>query len=771
MTDNFMDFLEWRQEQERLDKVARGGIVTPVSPQIALGGAYIRPTGAQGDIPKTPSKYAENPRDVPQPWIDDIDDWDAFSPQQPIWPFAPPGVTQPRSWDYPVGYNLNYVQARMEQMKMFRAMARSWGVLSTIITTRQDQLMRIPWTIQRRDKPQMKSVAVDEMKKFLKRPDGQLRYTQWSNKLLFDLLEIDAPSIYFVNDRAGRPLKAIVMDGTTFFPLIDDMGLRPSTEYRLSPEGIRYLERQPAFQQIVKGQPWVDLDENELMYVPMRPRPDMPMFGYPATEQILIESSEAIRKTFYQLNFWAEGTIPDLVVTVPENWSPRQIAMFQAHFDAMLSGNLALKSKVRFLPGGMKPFDIKNSSGDSLWSQRDETLIRLACYAYSVSPTPFIKQVNRSVAQNAQESAEQEGLYPLMAFWKDNIIDPIIQERFGYDDVEFVFLPRPERDSVKQATVLDTYVKRGIRSRNEARQELGDEPISGGDVFTIELGNAIVPVEDAASGLALPLGTTGQSASGEKPAGPKNQPQSTVANVPQRGMARPNHEAPVAKLSSIELDHAASRSVGDFHQLSRARLAAGNYRLGHIRLGGLDISIENPRDSVRGKYNSDGSVRWTSQMAAHYGYIRGTIGADGDQLDVFLGPRPDRLDKIWVIDQARVSKRGKIKFDEHKVMLGYKSLKRALKDYQNSYGDRKLVGSVSELTLAEFKNWIKSGNLTKPLDPKFGTLSKTDAGTIDLSANLVSSGKKKRKKEKIFFEIDETPETTYFYTEEVAEND
>lgn len=772
MAGRDIDFREWRQEQERLGKIAHGGVVTPVSPSLAVGGAMIPAPGAPYDIPKGPSKYSENPRDEPQPWIDDVDDWDAFSPQQPIWPFSPQYVTQPRSWDYPVGYNLNYVQARMEQLKMFRAMARSWGVLSTIITTRQDQLMRIPWTIQRKDKPQMKSVAVEEMKKFLKRPDGQLRYTQWSNKLLFDLLEIDAPSIYFLNDRVGRPLQAIVMDGTTFFPLIDDMGLRPSTEYRISPEGIRYLERQPAFQQIIKGQPWVNLDESELMYVPMRPRPDMPMFGYPATEQILIETSEAIRKTFYQLNFWAEGTIPDLVVTVPDNWSPRQIAMFQGHFDAMLSGNLGLKSKVRFLPGGMKPFDIKNSSGESLWSQRDETLIRLACYAYSVSPTPFIKQVNRSVAQNAQESAEQEGLYPLMSFWKDNIIDPIIQERFGFEDIEFVFLPRPERDSVKQATVLDMYVKRGIRNRNEARQELGDEPIEGGDVYTIELGNAIVPVEDAASGLALPTTMGAQAAVTGRTPSARNQPPATPTNSPQRGLPRPNHEAPVAKLSSVDIDEAARHARGDIYSLTPGRLAAGNYRMGHIRIGGLDISIENPRFSTRGKYNRDGTLRWANEMPAHYGYIRGTIGADGDQLDVFIGKRPDKLDTVWVIDQARISKRGKIKFDEHKVMLGYKNLKKALRDYQKAYGDRRLMGSITEMSFSAFKDWIKTGDLSKPVDSRFGILTKGDGegGTIGITADLVSRGKKKRKGEKVYFELDDN-EPIYFCPEEVLEND
>jgi hypothetical protein len=718
-------FEEWRQQNASdLKKVvsSRGASsrITPVSGVAAVGRNPIHPPGRRVTDPITPSIYAQNPRPPIQPWINDVDDLsDFYSPQQPMWPQGPDyGNTHPREWDYPIGYNLNYINSRIELLQMLRGMRASWGVLATVISTRQDQLARIPWTIQRKDKPQLKSAAVDEMKKFFHRPDGRLKYSQWMMKFTDDLLVIDQPCLYMFNNRAGKPINAMVMDGATFFPLIDDLGRTPATEFRIDEYGQRHLERQPAYQQIIKGMPFVDLDESELMYIPMRPRSYLPMFGYPGTEQVMIEATEAIRKTIYQSNFWSEGTIPDLVVSVPEQWTPRQIAMFQAYFDAMLSGNLRLKSKVRFLPGGMKPYDIKNSSGESLWSKRDETLIRLICYAYSVSPTPFITQVNRSVAQNAQESAEQEGLYPLMSYWKDNVMDVIIQEKFGYDDVEFLFLPRPERDAEKQAKVLDMYVKRGIFSRNQALEQLGEQPIPGGDAHTIELGNAIVPVEDAANGLALPLGTPGASSNAGTNRGSSASNSSRRAPAeasPQRGTPRPNHEAPaIAKLSGYEVDQAARLADGDPNRHSHARLEAGNYQKGHVNIGGLNISIENSRFSTRGKKNPDGSLRWSAQMAAHYGYVRGTIGADGEQVDVFIGRRPDLLDRVFIIDQMKTKKSGKIKFDEHKVMLGYKSLKKALKDYKKSYGDRVAVGSVTELSFDEFKNWLKNGDLSKP---------------------------------------------------------
>src|SRR4051812_29157300 len=106
-----MNYEEWRQEKGRLEKApARGGIATSVSPYTA--GV---PIGNPGKPPGSPSNYSIPPRSQPNPWVDDVSgDQDLFSPQQPLWPAGPPNVQQPRQWDYPVGYNLNYVPARME---------------------------------------------------------------------------------------------------------------------------------------------------------------------------------------------------------------------------------------------------------------------------------------------------------------------------------------------------------------------------------------------------------------------------------------------------------------------------------------------------------------------------------------------------------------------------------------------------------------------------------------------------------------------------------
>ena len=51
----------------------------------------------------------------------------------------------------------------------------------------------------------------------------------------------------------------------------------------------------------------------------------------------------------------------------------------------------------------------------------------------------------------------------------------------GHSDLEFVWSDAKPTDPKDQATILDTYVKGGIYTVNEARDILGLPPIEGGD--------------------------------------------------------------------------------------------------------------------------------------------------------------------------------------------------------------------------------------------------------------------------------------------------
>lgn len=142
-----------------------------------------------------------------------------------------------------------------------------------------------------------------------------------------------------------------------------------------------------------------------------------------------------------------------------------------------------------------------------------------------------------------------------------------------------------------------------------------------------------------------------------------------------------------------------------------AQKEAGNYKKGHLKLDGYDITIEQPKGSIRRGKDTDGK-EWESEMHNTYGYIRGTEGVDGDHIDVFLSDNPTD-GNVYVIDQVN-PKTGE--FDEHKIMYGFPSEETAREAYLYNYEKGwKGLGSITEVSKEGFKKWIDSSKRkTKP---------------------------------------------------------
>lgn len=143
---------------------------------------------------------------------------------------------------------------------------------------------------------------------------------------------------------------------------------------------------------------------------------------------------------------------------------------------------------------------------------------------------------------------------------------------------------------------------------------------------------------------------------------------------------------------------------------TEAQKEAGNYKKGHVKVDGFDITIENPKGSVRSGKDSDGK-EWSVTMNNDYGYIRGTEGVDGDHIDVFLSDNPEQ-GNVYVIDQVN-QKTGE--YDESKVMYGFNSLEEAKDAYLANFEEGWKVGVVSGVSKEEFRKWIESSaRKTKP---------------------------------------------------------
>lgn len=160
---------------------------------------------------------------------------------------------------------------------------------------------------------------------------------------------------------------------------------------------------------------------------------------------------------------------------------------------------------------------------------------------------------------------------------------------------------------------------------------------------------------------------------------------------------------------AVKTDIEAARAEVDQNP-TEAQKEAGNYKKGHVKIDGYDVTIENPKGSVRSGKDADGN-EWSVTMNNDYGYIRGTEGVDGDHIDVFLSDNPETGD-VFVIDQVNPDGT----FDEHKVMYGFKSALAAKRAYMANYSkDWTGLGNITRVSKEEFKKWVNSSHRkTKP---------------------------------------------------------
>jgi N12 class adenine-specific DNA methylase len=176
---------------------------------------------------------------------------------------------------------------------------------------------------------------------------------------------------------------------------------------------------------------------------------------------------------------------------------------------------------------------------------------------------------------------------------------------------------------------------------------------------------------------------------------------------------------------------AATSHQNDLPQPTPSQKEANNYKMGHVTLHGMDISIENPAGSER--VAVDGS--WRVTMPVHYGYIKRTEGADGDHVDVFIGPNPEQK-RAWIINQREPldgePNAAEAKFDEHKVMLGFKTADEAMaayfKSFEGNFG-RKVFQSISpSFDIDELKIWLPKLKKARPVKADKATTEQVAKG-------------------------------------------
>jgi hypothetical protein len=414
-------------------------------------------------------------------------DW--FGPGQPLPAVAPAG-TEPRALDYQFSINTQFQTRRTESgvsYQQLRALARGYDLLRLVIETRKDQVAAIPLSIRvRKDdnethadakKRNVADPRIKELTDFFRNPDGT-GWQAWIRKALEDVFVVDALSILPRWTVAGKIGRLEIIDGATIDKKIDTQGRTPDAP-------------SVGYQQILKGMPAIDLiaplpfplrsivgptDLPELVYRPRNVLADK-IYGFSPVEQILTTVNIALRRQMSQLSYYTDGNINDALISVDESWGAAEIKRFQDMYDGT-AGLIDARRRMRFLPAWKA---ITFPRAEVLKDEFDEWLARIVCYAFSVAPTWAVKQNNRATANQASETADEEGLQPILD-WIVELLTYLIQTFWGYTDIEATFEDKTEPDPLKRAQVHQIYLDEEVITVNEVREELGRDPLPGGDV-------------------------------------------------------------------------------------------------------------------------------------------------------------------------------------------------------------------------------------------------------------------------------------------------
>jgi hypothetical protein len=403
-----------------------------------------------------------------------------FPPQQPLQPIAqaPEQFGIGRQWDYPVGYNMRVTPRSGSPItfEMLKNMS-SYSMLATMINRVKDKVVSQQWNIRPKDK---RAEADDRCKiatDFFASPDKDHSFDEWIRMLLDQVIVYDAPAIYLRPTRGGELYSMEILDGSKISPKIGPDGRVPTPELG------------PGYQQVLKGLPAVDyvkpvprgmkvptdpagMPFPELLYKPRNPRVDS-VYGFGPVEQVITIINIALRREEYFAGYYTHGSTPDLLLSVPKEWNPDQIAKFQIWFDGLLLGNLQTRRGARFVPDGVKIIDTKERV---LTDQTDEWLTRIMCYALGLNPMPFLKMMNKGQEKTHHDEAMAEGFEPWLE-WTASLFTWTLAFKFGWRDLAFMWAEDEETDELQRAQIEKLHVDGKIYHPDEIRAKRGDEPM------------------------------------------------------------------------------------------------------------------------------------------------------------------------------------------------------------------------------------------------------------------------------------------------------
>lgn len=454
-----------------------------------------------------------------------------MGPGYPILPFPLDdpqrrGVTEFRLTEYLPGWNYPMVPGagKLIPFPVLRALSRMVNPVRACINLRRHELAIQEWDIVLR--PQYHDKAADpeimkkreELLKFFSYPDTYEgnSFADWIQMASEEIDVIDALSVYLrptLSDRGGvlhSGLGALsIIDGSTIKPLRDARGGRPQPPA-------------PAYQQYLYGAPRADgysilptdfegdvigqYTTNQLLYKPFN-KTSFDAYGFSNIEAAIQEIKLWIDREQHHQSYFDSSDVPMQYIEVPKEWSATQLEEYEQRFNRRLAGDPRWRWRVKMIPGGTGVHYVKPVQYDMTF---DEWIVRQIAMAFMVAPETLGLSPKSGLGGGnwAGEAAQRQirlSLQPRLIFFAE-LFNLILHRVLGVDEFVFQWI-NLDNDDIRDKAYADTlYVREGVRTRAEVREENGWDAIDvpGANTLLVTTRQGTVPLEQVmAYGRAL----------------------------------------------------------------------------------------------------------------------------------------------------------------------------------------------------------------------------------------------------------------------------
>lgn len=343
-----------------------------------------------------------------------------------------------------------------------------YDVARVCINHRKRQINNLEWNIVPKDsKANIDKFRrrIDQVTEFFEEPVKGMEFREWLDRLIEDLLVIDAAVLWKDKLYGGKVVGLLPIDGSTIRLRVEQDGTTPE------PPEI-------AYEQIISGEVYAEYTTDEMYYKYMNPRTNTP-YGLSPLECLVIGVDGALRSQMANNNLFSEGTVPEGFLGMPTEWTVDQIKDFQGWFDAMLSGNTAQTSRIKMVPGGKGVGYMPTKKADEMrYLEFEKWLLLKTCAMFDVQPSDigFIENNGMNSVDTQKQLGNQRGLVPMANFIKQ-FITRIIAVDFGMSDLKFEWRGLQVVDDEFELERSKMMLEHGGMSINELRVGQGLDPL------------------------------------------------------------------------------------------------------------------------------------------------------------------------------------------------------------------------------------------------------------------------------------------------------